>query len=51
MLIEKSGDAVADIENQPDRDETGDAVEVSLHEISGDIPIKESHKKFSIEPD
>src|SRR5437588_4267849 len=51
VLIEKGRDAVADIEDQPDRDETGNAVEVSLHEISRDIPVKQSHNKFSIKPD
>jgi hypothetical protein len=40
VLIEKGRDAVADIENEPDRDEPGDAVKVNLQEISGDISIK-----------
>ena len=51
VLIKEGRDAVADIEDEPDRDETGDAVEVSLHEISRDVPVKQSHNKFSIEPD
>jgi hypothetical protein len=39
-LIQKGRDAVADIEDEPDRYKPDDAVKVSLQEISGDISIK-----------
>src|SRR2546423_7418619 len=40
VLIQKGRDAVADIEDEPDRYEPDDAVKISLQEISGDISIK-----------
>ena len=40
VLVKKSRDAVADIEDEPDRYKPDDAVKVSLQEISGDISIK-----------
>src|SRR5205085_180093 len=51
VLIQEGRDAVADIKDQPDRDETGDAVEVSLYEVSRNISVKQTHNKFSIEVD
>jgi hypothetical protein len=40
VLIKKGRDAVADIEDEPDRYKPDDAVKVSLQEIPGDISIK-----------
>ena len=40
VLIQKGRDAVADIEDEPDRYEPDDAVKVRLQEISSDISIK-----------
>ena len=40
VLIQKGRDTVTDIENEPDRYEPDDAVQISLQEVSGDISIK-----------
>src|SRR5262249_40589162 len=40
VQVEKGRNAVADIEDQPDRNETHDAVKISLQKVSGDISIK-----------
>src|SRR5205807_9446859 len=40
VLIKIGRNAVADIEDEPDRYEPDDAVKVSLQEISGNISIK-----------
>jgi hypothetical protein len=40
VLVEKGRDAVADIEDEPDRYEPNDAVKIGLQEISGDVSIK-----------
>ncbi len=44
MLVEKGRDIVADVEDQPDGDEAGDAIEIGLQKIPQDIAIEESHK-------
>ena len=45
-LVQKRRDIVADIEDEPDRDETRDAVEIGLEKIAQDIAIKQSHEEF-----
>jgi hypothetical protein len=46
MLVEKGRNVVADIENEPDGDKTGDAVKIDLQEITNDVAIQESHWDF-----
>jgi hypothetical protein len=46
MFIDEGRNIVADIEDEPDRDESGDAVKVNLHEVPNDITIHESHGIF-----
>lgn len=46
MFLDKGGNIVADIENEPDRDKTSDAVEIDLQEIANDVAIEESHEIF-----
>jgi hypothetical protein len=43
-LIDKCRNIVADVENEPDRDEAHDAIEVGLKKITNDVAIKESHE-------
>ena len=43
-LIEKSRDVVADVEDEPDRGEAGDAIEVGLEEIPHHVAIQTSHE-------
>jgi hypothetical protein len=40
MQVEEARNAVADIEDQPDRNKPDDAVKVGLQEVSDDISIK-----------
>ena len=48
MLVDKGRNVVADIEDEPDRDETGDAVKISLQKIANDVAIEESHREFEV---
>jgi hypothetical protein len=43
MLVDEHRDIVADIEDEPDGDEAGDAVTVNLQEISNNVSIEKSH--------
>ena len=43
LLVDESGDVVADIEDEPDRNETGDAVDVDLQKISDDVAVEQFH--------
>ena len=43
MLIDERGNVIAHIENEPDGDETGDAVKIDLQEIANDISVEEFH--------
>jgi len=43
MVVNETGDIVADIENQLDRGESRDAVKINLHEVSNDVSIEKSH--------
>src|SRR6266481_4341445 len=43
MFINECRNVVADIEDEPDGDKSGNAVKVNLHEISNDVPIEKSH--------
>ena len=43
MIVNETRDIVADVEDQPDRSETGDAVKINLHEVSNDVSVEKSH--------
>ena len=45
MFVNKGRNIVADVEDEPDRNEAGDAVKVNLYEISNDVAIQEPHRK------
>src|SRR6266404_2597562 len=40
MVVNETRDIIADVENEPDGNESGDAVKVNLQEIPNDISIK-----------
>jgi hypothetical protein len=46
MLVDEHRDIVADIEDEPDRDESGDAVTVNLQKIPNNVSIEKSHWIF-----
>jgi hypothetical protein len=46
MVVNETGDVVADIENEPNGNESGDAVKVNLQKIPNDVSIKKSHLGF-----
>jgi hypothetical protein len=43
VLVDKRRDIVADVEDEPDRDEAGDAVKVNVQEVPNDVSIEKSH--------
>ena len=43
MLVDKRGNVIAHIENEPDGDETRDAVKIDLQEIANDVSDEEFH--------
>ena len=43
MVVNETGDVVADIEDEPDRGEPRDAVKINLHEVSNNVPIEKAH--------
>ena len=43
LPVEKDRDIFADIEDQPDREKAGHAIEVSFQEIANDVSIEQSH--------
>ena len=43
MVINETGDIVADVEYEPDRGKSRDAVKINLHEVSNDVSIEKSH--------
>jgi hypothetical protein len=43
VFINERRNVVADVEDEPDGDKSGDAVQVNLHEVSNDVPIQKSH--------
>ena len=43
MVVNETRDIIADVENEPDGNESGDAVKVNLQEIPNDVSIKKSH--------
>ncbi len=43
MVVNEIRDIVADVEDEPDRDESGDAVKINLQEVSNDVSIEKSH--------
>jgi hypothetical protein len=43
MLVDKSRDVIAYVENEPDGDKAGDAVNIDLQEIANDVPIEKLH--------
>ena len=45
-LVEKGRDVVAYVEDEPDRDETGDAVQIGLEKLFHHVAIEPSHEDF-----
>ena len=43
MVVNETRDIVADVEDEPDRGESRDAVKINLHEVSNHVSIKKSH--------
>jgi hypothetical protein len=43
MVVNETRDIVADVEDEPDRGESSDAVKINLHEVSNDVSIEKSH--------
>jgi len=43
MIVNETGDVVADVKDEPDRGEPRDAVKINLHEVSNDVSIEKSH--------
>ena len=43
MVVNETRDIVADVEDEPYRDESGYAVKINLHEVSNDVSIEKSH--------
>jgi len=43
VLVNEGRNIVADVEDEPDGDEAGNAVEVNLQEIPNNVSIEESH--------
>ena len=43
MVINEARDIVADVEDEPDRGESCDAIKINLHEVSDDVSVEESH--------
>jgi hypothetical protein len=48
VFVNKRRNIVAHVEDQPDRDESGNAVKVNLQEIASDVSIEDSHCDFRI---
>ena len=44
----KGGDVVADIEDEPDRNESGDAVDIDLQKISDDVAVEQPHGRIEV---
>jgi hypothetical protein len=44
VFVNKGRNIIANVENQPDRDESRNAVKVNLHEISNNVLVKKSHR-------
>ena len=44
VLVDKGRDIVADVENEPDRDETGDAIKIGLQKVANNVAIQQSHE-------
>ena len=43
MIVNETGDVVADVKDEPDRGESRDAVKINLQEVSNDVSIEKSH--------
>ena len=43
VLIDERRNVIAYIENEPDGDETGDAVKIDLQEIANDVSVEKFH--------
>jgi hypothetical protein len=43
MIVNETRDIVADVEDEPNRSESRDAVKINLHEVSHDVSIEKSH--------
>ena len=48
VLIDKGGDVVANVVDQPDRDKTHDAVNVRLKKISQNVTIEQFHRTLDV---
>jgi hypothetical protein len=48
VFVNKGRNIVADVEDEPDRNEAGDAVKVNLYEIPDDVSIEKSHSDLGI---
>ena len=46
MLIDERRNVVANVEDEPDRDEARDAIKVNLQKIPKDVSIEKSHRDF-----
>jgi len=46
VLVDKRRDVVADIKDEPDGDETGNAVDIGLEEIAADVAIEQFHDRI-----
>jgi len=44
MIVNETGDVVADVKDEPDRGESRDAVKINLNEVSNDVSIEKSHR-------
>src|ERR1043166_776875 len=45
VFVNKGRDIVADVEDEPDRNEARNAVKINLYEIANDVSIQEPHRK------
>jgi hypothetical protein len=43
MIVNETGDVVADVKDEPDRGESRDAVKINLHKVSNDVSVEKSH--------
>jgi hypothetical protein len=48
VLIEEGRNAVANVEDEPDGYETGDAVQVGLQEIADDVAIEKFQRMYEV---
>ena len=44
MLVDESRNVVAHVENEPNREKPGDAVEIGLQKIANNVAIEQAHQ-------